>query len=200
MKQAGMLAVALMAGGKSTRMGVDKSLITDKGSRELWRDRLELLTELKPDELLISCREDQTAFRGSNARLVFDQWNDAGPLGGIVSCLEAMEADRLLVLAVDLPAMTRVVLDALLEVSGTRGAVFRYGGFLEPLVAVYPWSMAESGRRRLDKGDFAMRGWIAEAGSAMRELEVPVEWAGLFLNINDPASWTRWLEEEPNPT
>ena len=198
MMQAGKLAVALMAGGKSTRMGRDKCGISDRDGRELWRGRLELLRELKTSEVLISCRADQTDFDGSGARLVFDQWENAGPLGGIVSCLEAMEADRLLVLGVDLPAMTRVGLDALVDVAETGGSVFRCGGMLEPLVAVYPKSMASAGRRRLQAGDFAMRGWIAEAGNAMRELVAPVEWCGLFLNLNDPASWARWLDEAQN--
>ncbi|MDB6069654.1 MAG: hypothetical protein JWL81_825, partial [Verrucomicrobiales bacterium] len=37
-----------------------------------------------------------------------------GPMGGIVSCLETMKSDRLLVLAVDLPAMRPEVLEKIL--------------------------------------------------------------------------------------
>ncbi len=193
MMQAGTLAVALMAGGRSTRMGRDKARLLDREGRELWRGRLELLRQLAAGEVLISCREDQAYMAESGAQLVFDQWENAGPMGGIVSCLEAMKADRLLVLAVDLPGMTREGLEALFEAAGNGGAVYRSGGFLQPLVAVYPKSMAASGRRRLEAGDFALRGWVAEAGGTMRELEAPAKEVGLFVNVNDPASWERWI-------
>ena len=193
MKEAGTLAVALMAGGRSTRMGRDKALLVDRKGREFWRGRLELLRQMGAAEVFISCREDQGYLAESGARLVFDQWENTGPMGGIVSCLEAMEADRLLVLAVDLPEMTRAELTALLTAAGEGGAVFRCGRFLEPLVAVYPKAMAGSGRRRLEAGEFALLEWIAEAGEAMRGLEVPEEEAGRFVNVNDPAAWERWV-------
>ena len=189
------LAVALMAGGKSTRMGRDKASLPDRDGQKLWRGRLDLLRGLGAGEVLISCREEQTYWAEGGARLVFDQWADAGPLGGIVSCLEAMEAERWLVLAVDLPALTREALEALVAGAGRAGAVFRCMGFLEPLVALYPKSMAAAGRRRLEAGDFSLREWILEAGDAMMRLEAPAEWARLFVNVNDPAAWERWLNE-----
>lgn len=215
MRQEATLAAALIAGGKSTRMGRDKACLMNRDGRELWRGRLELLREMAAGEVLLSCRGDQDYLAGSGARLVLDQWENAGPLGGIVSCLEAMASDRLLVLAVDLPAMTREGLEALLEAAGgwspatgtvsqaslppedgtLSGAVFRCGGYSEPLVAVYPKSMAVSGRRRLEAGEYALRGWIDEAGDTMRELEVPPDWAGLFVNVNDPSAWEQWLRE-----
>ncbi len=186
-----------MVGGESSRMGRDKAQLLDSRGEPLWKGRWELLKQLvSPGEtVMISCRREQMEMLGCGARLVVDQWVGAGPLGGIVSSLEATEADRLLVLAVDLPGMTRDGLAALVEAAGSGGAVFRCAGFLEPLAAVYPKSMAASGRRRLEAGDFALRGWIAEAGALMREVEAPAEWAGLFLNVNDPAAWAAWLAE-----
>ena len=192
-------AVALMAGGKSTRMGQDKARLVDGAGRELWQGRLDLLRELGAGEVMISCREDQRYLAGSGARLVFDRWKEAGPLGGIVSCLEAMEAPRLLVLGVDLPGVTRKMLECLLEAAAggiprgiPGGAVFRRDGFLEPLVAVYPGGMAVSGRRRLEAGEFSLHGWIGEAGEVMRVLPLPAEWAGALINVNDPAGWAAW--------
>lgn len=225
MTQMGTLAMALMAGGKSTRMGCDKARLVARDGRELWQERLELLKAIGSAEVMISCREDQHYLQESGACLVHDQWENAGPLGGIVSCLEAMEADRLLVMAVDLPAMTLEGLAALAAAGGMdpagwspafrrflptdfrsqsaqppeggtpTGAVFRCGGFLEPLAGVYPKAMAAAGRRRLAAGDLALRGWIAEGETAglMRVIDAPAEWSGLFVNVNDPAGWDRWI-------
>jgi molybdopterin-guanine dinucleotide biosynthesis protein A len=107
-----------------------------------------------------------------------------------------MKADRLLVLAVDLPEMTRAGLTALLTAAGEGGAVFRCGRFLEPLVAVYPKAMAGSGRRRLEDGKFALLEWITKDGEVMRELQVPASEEALFMNVNDPAAWDRWITGE----
>lgn len=194
MMRMGTTAVALMAGGKSMRMGRDKACLPDRNGKFLWVGRLELLRQIATSEVLISCREEQGYLEESGARLVYDRWLDAGPLGGIVSCLEAMQAERLLVLAVDMPAMTRDALEWLLKAAGHGGAVFRCGGFLEPLVAVYPKGMSAYGRQRLDAGEFALKGWIAEAGETMRVVEAPEEWAELFINVNDPAKWEQWME------
>ena len=185
-----------MAGGRSTRMGRDKARLLDREGRELWRGRLELLRQLGAGEILISCREDQDYLAESGVRLVFDQWEDAGPLGGMVSCLEAMHAERLLVLAVDLPGMTREGLETLIAAAGPGGAVFCYAGGLEPLAAVYPKLMATSGRRRLEAGELSLQGWIREAGETMRVLEPPAAASGLFVNVNDPAAWDRWITGE----
>ncbi len=196
MMQAGTLAVALMAGGQSTRMGRDKARLLDREGRELWHGRLELLRQLGAEEVLISCRKDQRYLAEGGERLVLDHWENAGPLGGVVGCLENMDAERLLVLAVDLPGMTREALETLIAATGQGGAVFCYGGCLEPLAAVYPKSMATSGRRRLEAGEFSLQGWILEAGETMRVLEAAQAAAGLFVNVNDPAAWGRWMAGE----
>ena len=191
----GGFATALIGGGRSRRMGRDKGQLRDGAGRELWRRQFELLRGLGAGEVLFSCREAQGYGAEAGLRVVVDQWEEGGPMGGIVSCLEAMAAARLLVLPVDLPGMTREVLEALIAGAGPGrgGAVFRRGGFLEPLVAVYPASMVGSGRRRLAEGKLALRDWIGEGGEAMAVLDLPERWAGAFANVNDEAAWQGWL-------
>lgn len=197
-------AIALIAGGASTRMGRDKARLPDRDGRELWKGRLELLLKTASSipgwsrEALISCRLDQDYPVAEGVRAVVDAWPCAGPLGGIVSCLEAMESDVLLVMAVDLPSMRAEILKMLLQAateSGPRGAVFARQGFFEPMAAVYPKSMAASGRRRLDAGQGAMKAWIKEAADRMTILDLPDEWLGAFRNVNDPVEWECWLKE-----
>lgn len=191
-------AGALIGGGRSRRMGRDKGQLRDGGGRELWRRQVDLLRGLGAGELLLSCRAEQGYMAEEGLRLVWDEWEAGGPLGGIVGCLEAMRAPLLVVLAVDLPDMARDVLTCLLEAArkGGGGAVFRRRGFLEPLAAVYPRAMAEMGRRRLAAGDCALRDWIAEGSELMAVLDLPECWEGAFVNINDAAAWQAWLEEE----
>ncbi len=188
-------AGALLAGGRSLRMGEDKARLRDETGRELRVRQAELLQDLTGGEVMISCRDDQDY--GPAAGIpVRDEWPDAGPLGGVVCCLEWTTADRLLVLAVDLPAMRREVLQRLmhaaLEAGEETGAVYRREGFLEPLAAVYPVAMAVSGRRRVLAGELALKDWIAEEAARMQVVDLPAEWSAAFLNMNHPEEWARW--------
>ena len=200
------LAVALIAGGRSTRMGQDKARLPMPTGGELWQDRLDLLKQCGTSEVMISCRRDQDFSAESGVNLVFDQHHDAGPMGGIVSCLQAMHSEWLLVLGVDLPGVTHSILLFLIEAmdkapdtSGRspQGVVFRRGKFLEPLLAIYPKSMAASGQQRLAAGKLALKDWILaeEPTAPMRVLNAPAEWDHQLENINDPASWKRWISQ-----
>lgn len=186
------VAVALIAGGRSTRMGVDKGRLRDAEGVEFWRGRLAVLRALGTEEMMISCRPDQEHFAGSGAELVFDRWADAGPMGGIVSCLEAMRAERLVVLGVDLPGITVENLRILLSGADTvprQGVVFRPGEFFEPLAAVYGKNMAAGGRERLETGRFSLQPWLREAVSRrlLRVIDGPLDPCVDFRNVNLPA-------------
>lgn len=183
-------SVVLMAGGRSRRMGRDKARLLHADGRELWRRQLSVLRELGAEECLISCRPDQTCFAGeSGVRRIFDQWPDAGPMGGIVSCLEAAATRRLLVLGVDLPEMTTQGLMYLLDQCGPdEGAAFHTGRFFEPLAALYVREMVPEGRARLERGDFSLQPWLREgAGKGiLKAVPPPAEFKGCFRNLNSP--------------
>ena len=186
------LSVALIVGGRSTRMGRDKACLMDGTGQELWRRQLDLLHDLGAAEVLISCRPDQSYLEAAAAQLVFDRWDTAGPLGGILSCFEATATERLLVLAVDLPGMTRQVLEALALPQQISGLVFQNGGHLEPLAAVYPRAMVLSGHQRLAAGQLSLQKWIVDSREHMQVLELPASWKSAFINVNDPAGWAAW--------
>ena len=110
-------AAALLAGGKSSRMGADKALLDWRGV-PLWRVQLGKLIELNPDRLLLSCREEQR-LKNVFAEFVFDPPDNPGPLGAIARCLEIAQRP-LLVLAVDMPAMTPSFLRSMLDAMRRR--------------------------------------------------------------------------------
>ncbi|MES2706863.1 MAG: molybdenum cofactor guanylyltransferase [Verrucomicrobiota bacterium] len=183
-------AAALIAGGRSRRMGCDKARLPVGDGVELWRRQLSVLRELGAEELLISCRPDQLHFAEEpGVRLVFDEWPDAGPLGGIVPCLESVSADRLMVLGVDMPLMTAEVLRHLLSQSGPgRGAVFRNGRFFEPLAALYLKSMAADGQDRLRTGNLSLQPWLREGVDCgiLGTVDLPKALTVHFQNLNSP--------------
>ena len=181
-------AAALLAGGKSQRMGRDKCLLLCEGV-PLWQRQLDLLARLHPAEIFISARAEQAYFQASAARIIVDQWPEAGPLGGIASLLGATVQPFLLVLAVDLPFMSADLLQELLaESSATQGAVFQSVNGFEPLAAVYPRSLLPTAIERLTQGQLRMQDFLhaAVAMGAMKSLPLSPLAERAFRNLNTP--------------
>lgn len=177
-------SAVLLAGGHSRRMGRDKALL-DAGGRTLLEHQLATLQRLNPAEVLLSCRCDQD-YPACGVRIVRDKHVDCGPLGAIASCLEECQTNRLIVLAVDMPAMTAAYLRELLGFGPASVIPEQAGGRLEPLSAVYSRALLPSARECLARRDFALRPWIRSAlalGSALA-CPVPSDQAPLFTNWN----------------
>lgn len=170
-------------------MGRDKALLRLSPSGDpLWRRQLDLLAALNPEELLWSGPPREGL--PDHIRIVPDQIADTGPLGGIAACLEATRSDLLLVLAVDLPAMSEPFLRRLLAQSTPgRGVVPQLGDHFEPLAALYPRRLAPLAAKRLAQGEYALQGFIREgiAQGALEVLSLPPAEKALFQNLNTPA-------------
>ena len=108
-------AAVLLAGGKSSRMGRDKSALLVNG-KPLWQHQLATLRATQPAEIFISGKSDGP-YAGCGVEILADEFPDCGPLGGIATALRRCTSEFLLVLAVDMPAMTAEFLRALLEES-----------------------------------------------------------------------------------
>ncbi|GDX08948.1 molybdenum cofactor guanylyltransferase [Verrucomicrobiota bacterium] len=106
-------AAVLLAGGKSSRMGRDKSALPVNGE-PLWQRQLAVLRATEPAELFISGKSDGP-YAGCGVEILPDEFSGCGPLGGIATALRRCKSDRLLVLAVDMPAMTAAFLRSLVE-------------------------------------------------------------------------------------
>jgi molybdenum cofactor guanylyltransferase len=91
----------VLAGGRSTRMGQDKALIK-LGPRPLILWGLEMLREAGVETSIAGSRNAELAAYG---RLIPDEWEDAGPLGGVCSALRQMERDWAVFVTVDQPLM-----------------------------------------------------------------------------------------------
>lgn len=184
-------STALIAGGRSSRMGRDKCLLDFHG-RPLWRRQLELLAMLKPAELLVSCREDQQYFLGEgalDARLIPDRHRHAGPLGGLASVFPACLSEFVVGLAVDLPRMEPGPLEFLLgHCSNGRGAIFQNGAYFEPLAAVYPTSLASLAADQLARNQLRLQEFVRLAieQRQMTTLPLPEQWRHCFQNLNEP--------------
>ena len=187
-------AVALLVGGRSLRMGVDKAYLIDPVSGlESWMRQMHVLEELEPQERFLSIREGQAQPDGCLAwRSVTDAIPDAGPLAGIAACLHATEQPFVLMLGIDLLSMRAEALKPLLEMGS--GAVYvNAQGLYEPLAAVYPKEAMASAFEFLASGERRLQDWISQGIRAgwMHAVPLPRERAVDFLNVNTREDYER---------
>ena len=125
----------ILAGGKSSRMGQDKSLLPFAGETMLQRAVAELRPEV--EEILIVGNQ-QKKYGIPDTREIADIFPGMGPLAGIHAGLSAAASDYVFVAACDMPyfdgRLARFLID---QAPGYDAVVPQIGNFLEPLFAVY---------------------------------------------------------------
>ena len=178
-------------------MGCDKSGLVIDG-QPLWQRQLATLRALEPAELFISGRADGP-YVGADVPIVFDAEPGFGPIGGLVAALRHTQQPYLLVLAVDLPAMTPGFLRSLLAIASSQGLGVApyFDGRFEPLAAVYPQECAPLAEEFLHTGaDRSLQGFIREAVARRIMTSYLPEETGrrLFLNLNMPLDFGPLIE------
>lgn len=185
-----IFSAVILAGGKSSRMGRDKSLLEVDGQPLLAR-MIQLARDMGADELFISGRADKD-YSAFGAPVLRDNFQNAGPLAGIETALRKSSSPFLLVLAVDMPEMSADLLRQLAtHCTEIAGAIPRVNGDIEPLAAFYPKNsagiaaallMAETGARSAKH--FAER---CDAAGVATFIDFPASNAELFASWNSPA-------------
>jgi molybdenum cofactor guanylyltransferase len=171
-------------------MGRDKRLLVIDWHGEvvpLWKRQLNVLRQLMPVELFVSGSADLEY--PPDVTVVPDRIENAGPLAGILSCLEAAKSELLLVLAVDLPNMSSEYLRSLIQDSAPgHGVVPAIAESVEPVVAVYPVKAASFAITCLEQGERSLQAFarrLEREGLVSIRTIAPGEKA-LFHNWNSP--------------
>lgn len=196
-ENASPVSVAILAGGKSRRMGEDKAQVrlADNGPT-LLQIALDAAQTLADDVMVIG----RPRMCGSPAiRWIADRHIGAGPLGGLATALHASRQDRVLVLSCDAPFLSVSVLRYLVDLPMTTDAIIpvtfdrtRQGNAetLHTLQAIYRRSCLASIEAQLASGNLRTTPWLAEVAvrrvveSELRRLDPELR---SFLAVNTPA-------------
>ena len=153
---------ALLAGGKSSRMGQDKAylpVMLGCVSMPLWERQLAVLKSIAPEKLVISGPRKQGY--PESVTVLPDEWNGIGPLGGIATCLRRSGSANLLVLAIDMPEIQPGFLKKLLARSEPGcGVVPIHDNRFEPLIGVYPRAAFECALDQIKERDYVLQHFI----------------------------------------
>jgi molybdenum cofactor guanylyltransferase len=175
----------VLAGGRSSRMGTDKAFVEFHGCT-LLRRALDLVTGITGSVHILGSLEQFGAF----GDVVEDVVPDHGPLGGIHAALSDSSCDRNLILAVDMPFVTKEFLQYLLREAERSEAVVtvpRAGGNWQPLCAVYRKAFADQAESALRSGHNRIDALFRETTVRIideDELERAGFSAELFRNLN----------------
>jgi molybdenum cofactor guanylyltransferase len=182
-----MITIAIQAGGRSSRMGRDKALLP-LGGRPLIEHVIERVEGLGDEILITTNQPDEYAFLG--LRMVGDQRPGAGALDGLLTALEAAGGERVLLLACDMPFVSRSLIEQMLAIDTDAEVVIpRLGGKLQPLHAIYSKSCAGPIREALEAGEKRMISFFPRIQTWIVEQEILDQHdpEGLsFFNANTP--------------
>ena len=129
-------SAAILAGGKSSRMGTNKALLEVGGSVMLGRTA-DLLRPLVDELFLVA--DDAAPYAGLGLPVIPDVHPGRGAIGGIHAALRHAAHPLVLCVACDMPHIGPGVVELLLDSArpGDDALLPRVGGWPEPLLAVY---------------------------------------------------------------
>ena len=118
------VAGAVLVGGSSRRMGVDKATLKIDG-RSILQTTCTALFEAEISPVVIVGRDSQTVgeWEDFQVRVLPDDWPGAGPLGGILTALKALDSpgiSHVIVMGCDFPDASSTTISCLVDRALTR--------------------------------------------------------------------------------
>jgi len=180
-------SAAILCGGKSSRMGMDKSRIKINGK---------LLIQLIAEELnsvfdeIILIPDDLKKFSGFNYKVAEDLEKGCGPAGGIYTGLNAASSQYIFVTACDMPFVNtdyiRYMIDVI-EKYNPDCVISRNGKWVEPLCAFYSKSLIDNFRQCISNKTYRLFEIIKDSNIYYVEEEKVRGFSSemeMFININ----------------
>lgn len=187
---------AILAGGKSTRMGFDKQLLT-ANEQKILSTVTDTLKREFPDILIVTARPE--LYAGMDVRLCGDEYLDMGPLAGIQAALMHARSRYVYLLACDMPIVNLPYIRHMKERIQREGADIcfaRRNGQAEPFNAFYSRGLLEDISARLERGSGSLFRFISASNPCVieeaeaRRFDKDLK---MFTNINTRSDYDAFL-------
>jgi molybdopterin-guanine dinucleotide biosynthesis protein A len=181
----------VLCGGKSTRMGVDKSTVQYHGAPQV---------DYLAEQLKTSCNAVfVSTYLGSKLRTSFpllpDRFDFKSPLNGILSALHFNPGVAWLAVAVDMPNVNTIVLkDLIRQRDKSKLATCFYNHikhFPEPLLTIWEPAAFKPLMAFVGAGQISPKEFLAKHDVKLVESDGHVH----FMNINTPEELERYRRE-----
>lgn len=180
------IAGVIIAGGRSARMGSDKTLMTVAGRTLLTRT----LERIGPQVMTVALNVNGTpaGLAGSQLTQIPDRRPEIGtPLAGLhagLSWAREQGFDALASIPCDCPFLPRDLIGRLASAKA-KAAIAASGGQTHFLTGLWSHTLLEKLEQAMETGHmFRVRDWAAHAGAV--SVEWPVEAYDPFFNVNTP--------------
>ncbi len=180
----------IFAGGKSSRMGQDKSLLPFGGYETLCEYQFQRLKNIF-SEVFISTKNAKYEF---DAPLVCDTYPQSSPLVGLISFFESTDYDSCFILSVDAPFVDRKIIERLFEAASdmTLDAIIaKSPEGMQPLCGIYRRSIISQAKRNFLEENHRLGALLkmSKIQLVVFDIEEP------FANLNTPEQYQSALEK-----
>ena len=181
----------ILCGGKSSRMGFDKSKYEING-KLLIKICAEKLGSVFEEVLLVT--KDPAKFKGLRYKIIGDNADDYAPVLGIYKGLLEAESHFSFIIACDMPVISLNYINYLtekLEKSSfpPDGLISMNGSFIEPFHSFYSKNMLEKIKHNINKKDYKITNCINMCNVEYIDTGTIKKYAGsvdIFTNLNYP--------------
>jgi molybdenum cofactor guanylyltransferase len=182
------ISVAILAGGKSSRMGTDKSFALFD-NKTIFQHVLSSIRELDLPTILVTNSPDKYA--AYNTPMVQDIFPDHGSLGGLYTAIHTSETGFTLCVACDMPFLNVSLLRYLLSRCTEDWDVIvpRIAGRSETMHAVYRKTCLDSIKAQLAEGRLKASGFFDQVRVRYLDEDVIRQFdpdLRSFMNVNTP--------------
>lgn len=176
------LPCVLFAGGKSSRMGSDKSLLPFGGYSSLAEFQTNRLSELFNHVYISTKTADKFDFKADF--LLDPKGVDFAPTAGFVSAFTKLHGERIFILSVDTPFVDEETIRKLLEADSPEldAVIAKTPSGSHPLCGIYHRSLQEDFERMLREGDHRLGKLLSRCNTHF----VPFDNDDPFMNLNHP--------------
>jgi len=183
-----MLTAAILAGGKSSRMGANKALIIFRGHPMIGAVA-DAVRPVAPELFVVA--DDGAPYASLGFKTVADIHKGCGPLGGLHAALTASRTGETLLLACDIPLVSTSLLRYLSEFSSQALArVVEIDGRIHPLCAVYDKRCLPEIERLIATDRLGMAALLEAVGAQAVPItpDLSCYRSNLLANFNDPST------------
>ena len=180
------IPAVIFTGGKSSRMGQDKSLLPFSNHDTLVAYQYHRLKALF-QTVYLSSKQQNYPF--TNA-VIPDLYEGYSPMVGLVSVLGTLNENECFILSVDAPFVGEKIIDPLLACSCTGDAIIaRNKGKVQPLCGIYRKSILPLAKEELQHDRHKMGQLLKNSNTCY----VDFKEEGTFMNLNRPEEYQEAL-------
>lgn len=185
----------VLAGGRSRRMGTDKSVMKLHNKTLIEYS----INALKPlcNKVVIS--SNNFIYDNTGCEVWPDELPDQAPIVGIYSCLKRSTTQYNIILSCDMPLMSTAMIEYLLTNSDNYDITVPVhdNDLIEPLCGVYKQSAVFILKKYIDGGNFRLNQCIREASHRLITVDhrLPFYSPDMFSNVNTPDDFQNILSD-----